>query len=133
MVNGYTMSGQPVPSRENHRDARVAKVRRNSPTSKEKNRKFSTISGPVVDNFSSPPRNALQDNAPRKSKLFGVLYNIILVSFFSENSEYSENSEDSDHSENSENSENSESSEDSDSHSSGIRPATACVRGTSVP
>lgn len=40
------MSGQPVPSRESHRDSRNAKVRRNPPTSKEKKHKFSTVSGP---------------------------------------------------------------------------------------
>lgn len=57
-------------------------------------------------------------------KFSGMFYNIVLVSFFSENSEDSEYSEFSDYSDHSEYSEH---------HSSGIRPATACVRGTSVP
>ena len=46
---------------------------------------FPPFRAPIVDNFSCLPRNSLQDNTPRKSKLFGVLYNIVLVSFFSEN------------------------------------------------
>ena len=36
------MNGQPVPSRENHRDSRAAKVRRNPATSKPRRGKFST-------------------------------------------------------------------------------------------
>jgi hypothetical protein len=53
------MSGQPVPSRENHRDSRDAKVRQIFSTAKEKKRKFSTVSAPIVDNFSAPSRKRL--------------------------------------------------------------------------
>ena len=45
------MNGQPVPTRENHRDSRDAKVYEISATAKEKSKKFSTISGAMVDNF----------------------------------------------------------------------------------
>ena len=53
------MSGQPVPSRENHRDSRGAKVHEISSTAKEKSKKFSTISALIVDNFSAPSRKRL--------------------------------------------------------------------------
>ena len=36
------MSGQPVPSRENHRDSRDAKVHQSLPTTKRNGQKFST-------------------------------------------------------------------------------------------
>ena len=39
------MSGQPVPSRESHRDSRGAKVHEIYAPSKEKGRKFSTAFG----------------------------------------------------------------------------------------
>ena len=67
------MSRHPVPSRESHRDSRDAKVRQIFATAKEKSHKFSTVSAPIVDNFSGLPCNSLQDNTPRKNKFFGVL------------------------------------------------------------
>ena len=75
------MKGKLVPSRENRRDSRGAKVRRNPPTSKEKNRKFSTISGPVVDNFPCPPRKRLTFNAPRKIQTFRCVMKHLFVPF----------------------------------------------------
>ena len=42
MINGYTMSRQPVPSRENHRDSRAAKVELKIGTAKPRAGKFST-------------------------------------------------------------------------------------------
>ena len=68
------MSRHPVPSRESHRDSRDAKVRQIFATAKEKSHKFSTVSVPIVDNFSGASRNSLQDNAPRKIQTFrGVI------------------------------------------------------------
>ena len=53
------MSRQPVPSRERYRNARGAKVRQVFSTAKEKSHKFSTVSAPMVDNFSAPSRKRL--------------------------------------------------------------------------
>ena len=63
MINGYTMSGQPVPSRENHRDSRAAKVELKIGTAKPRagkfSTKFSTANGQRHPNF-------LTLNAPQK-------------------------------------------------------------------
>ena len=81
------MSGHPVPSRENQRDSRDAKVRQISAPSKEKNHKFSTISAPIVDNFSGLPCKRLTFNTPEKFKYLSVFYNIIFGVYYQRMSE----------------------------------------------
>ena len=75
------MSGHPVPSRENHRDSRDAKVRQISAPSKEKNHKFSTISAPIVDNFSAPSRKRLTHIYATKNQIPRYVMKHVFVFF----------------------------------------------------
>ena len=59
----------------------VQKYVKTPPTPNKKNESFPPFRAPMVDNFSSPPRNALQDNAPRKIKLFAYVVKHLFKEF----------------------------------------------------
>ena len=74
MINGYTMSGQPVPSRENHRDSRAAKVELKIGTAKPRAGKFSTA-------FSTVKEQIAATNIPVRNSNFRECFITCLPSF----------------------------------------------------